>query len=620
MALLHTTSQIITAGVAIIAFSLLLYALTFNLRERVVRLFALILVCVVIVFTAEAIGGTLSQAWEIEFWLRFQWVGIVGLPPAYIHFSDSILATTGRPSRGRRTILVVASYVISAFFLVMIPSDIMFGDLVMNRPPAAHLQRTFFTDLFTFYYLLIIGIAWINFVRAYQRTIMSASRRRMIYLIVGSIAPAIGCFPFLLFGSGIASNYPIAFWAVVAISNFFVGALIIIMAYSVSFFGVTWPDRVIRSRLFKWIMRGPVTAIFTLGVVTVTRRFGLLTGNGYIALVPILMVVSILLSEFVITLFNSYWERSLFFGKDGVELTRIKNLANRFLTENDLRQFLELILAAACDLLRAKGAFIVTLNKSNSDIYIHVGDFRFEDLPDFDAFRMSQKEQPKIGLFQWGTAVVTLLQDENNPETVYGILGVIDHNVDGLPEEEVIAIQTLAGRAMYAIREWFEQKQAIESLEMIGSQVDYIHRLSAAARYDESMILEEVSIEPDDLAQLVKEALAHYWGGPKLTNSPLMQLQVVQETLNEHEGNTTNALRAILRQAIESTRPDGERKFTSDWILYNILELRFLEGKKVREIALRLAVSEADLYRKQRIAIEEVKQAIIEMELNARHS
>ncbi|NPV57434.1 MAG: hypothetical protein HPY76_12285 [Anaerolineae bacterium] len=620
MALLHTTSQIITAGVAIIAFSLLLYALTFNLRERVVRLFALILVCVVIVFTAEAIGGTLSQAWEIEFWLRFQWVGIVGLPPAYIHFSDSILATTGRPSRGRRTILVVASYVISAFFLVMIPSDIMFGDLVMNRPPAAHLQRTFFTDLFTFYYLLIIGIAWINFVRAYQRTIMSASRRRMIYLIVGSIAPAIGCFPFLLFGSGIASNYPIAFWAVVAISNFFVGALIIIMAYSVSFFGVTWPDRVIRSRLFKWIMRGPVTAIFTLGVVTVTRRFGLLTGNGYIALVPILMVVSILLSEFVITLFNSYWERSLFFGKDGVELTRIKNLANRFLTENDLRQFLELILAAACDLLRAKGAFIVTLNKSNSDIYIHVGDFRFEDLPDFDAFRMSQKEQPKIGLFQWGTAVVTLLQDENNPETVYGILGVIDHNVDGLPEEEVIAIQTLAGQAMYAIREWFEQKQAIESLEMIGSQVDYIHRLSAAARYDESMILEEVSIEPDDLAQLVKEALAHYWGGPKLTNSPLMQLQVVQETLNEHEGNTTNALRAILRQAIESTRPDGERKFTSDWILYNILELRFLEGKKVREIALRLAVSEADLYRKQRIAIEEVKQAIIEMELNARHS
>ncbi len=37
------------------------------------------------------------------------------------------------------------------------------------------------------------------------------------------------------------------------------------------------------------------------------------------------------------------------------------------------------------------------------------------------------------------------------------------------------------------------------------------------------------------------------------------------------------------------------------WILYNILEMKFLEGKKVREVAMRLAMSEADLYRKQRV-------------------
>jgi len=69
-----------------------------------------------------------------------------------------------------------------------------------------------------------------------------------------------------------------------------------------------------------------------------------------------------------------------------------------------------------------------------------------------------------------------------------------------------------------------------------------------------------------------------------------------------------------LRKAIDQVKPEGERRFTGEWILYNILEMKFLEGKKVREIALRLAMSEADLYRKQRVAIEAVTKALIDME------
>jgi hypothetical protein len=45
--------------------------------------------------------------------------------------------------------------------------------------------------------------------------------------------------------------------------------------------------------------------------------------------------------------------------------------------------------------------------------------------------------------------------------------------------------------------------------------------------------------------------------------------------------------------------------------------LKFLEGRKVRNVALRLAMSEADLYRKQRVAIEAVANAIVEMEKQA---
>ena len=50
-----TVNQIFTAGIAITAFSLFLYALSFNLRDRVARSFAIILLCVVTVFTSEAL-------------------------------------------------------------------------------------------------------------------------------------------------------------------------------------------------------------------------------------------------------------------------------------------------------------------------------------------------------------------------------------------------------------------------------------------------------------------------------------------------------------------------------------------------------------------------------------
>jgi AraC-like DNA-binding protein len=51
-----------------------------------------------------------------------------------------------------------------------------------------------------------------------------------------------------------------------------------------------------------------------------------------------------------------------------------------------------------------------------------------------------------------------------------------------------------------------------------------------------------------------------------------------------------------------------------EWILYNILDLNFLQGHRVGEIARRLAMSESDLYRKQRVAIEAVAQTLAEME------
>ena len=82
----------------------------------------------------------------------------------------------------------------------------------------------------------------------------------MVYLLTGATAAAIAIYPYLLFGSGLFKKIPTLFWILVSVGNLGVTAFLVIMAYVVAFFGVTWPDRVVKSRLFKWFLRGPFTA------------------------------------------------------------------------------------------------------------------------------------------------------------------------------------------------------------------------------------------------------------------------------------------------------------------------------------------------------------------------
>jgi len=272
---LQTINNILTAGIAITAFSLFLYALSFNLRDRVARSFAIILLCVVVVFTTEALQNKTIPDWGIELLLRLQWIGIIFLPPSYLHLSDALLVTAGRPSRGRRRMAVRLVYVASLCFLILLATGWLVGDLVKNGNPAPHLQRTLWTEVFTLYYIAIISWAGYNFIRAFSRMLTRSGRRRMFYLMAGATAPALGSYPYLLFGSGIASRLPLLFWSAAFIINVLVAVLVIIMAYAVAFFGVSWPDRVVKSRLFKWLLRGPVTASLALAMMTLVRRAGI---------------------------------------------------------------------------------------------------------------------------------------------------------------------------------------------------------------------------------------------------------------------------------------------------------------------------------------------------------
>jgi len=614
-------NQLLTAGIAITAFSLLLYALTFNLRDRVARTFALILICVVIVFVGDAISSVVSSDQMLQLWLQLEWLGISLLPACYFHFSDALMATTGSQTYGSQKWFVRLLYLISLGFLATLPLKLLVGPLVPNASPAPHLERTWLTWLFALYFAAAMVWSGFNFRRAYQRTVTPTSRRRMRYLIIGALAPVLGSYPFLLFGSSFATNHPLIFWLVAVFNNIFVLALLVIMAYAVAFFGVSWPDRVVKRRLFKWLMRGPVTASTVLAITTLVRRAGEYFGFEYSAAVPIVMVGSLLLFEYAITLAAPLWERWSFTGGDKSNLLLVQTLNERLLTTGDMRQFLESVLAAVCDRIQASRAFIIALDAGDLEMMVNIGDTPpIEEVSDGLNHVVAQNGNGK-GFFTWDNYwLVPLHSQRINEGGLLGILGIA-RNAEGiLEEDQKEAVLFLAERAATALEDHVQQQEIFSSIETLSPQIDMIQRLRAASSYGGTNVLTtpEIPLESPDLARWVKDALTHYWGGPRLTDSPLMGLQVVQKTLEEHQDNPANALRAILRQAVDQVRPEGERRFTGEWILYNILEMKFMEGKKVREIAARLSMSEADLYRKQRVAVEAVATAILDMEQKAR--
>ena len=624
---IQTINQILTAGIAITAFSLFLYALSFNLRDRVARSFAVILLCVVVVFTTEALQNKDVPGWGIDLLLRLQWIGIVFLPASYLHLSDALLVTAGRPSRGRRRQAVRLMYLVSAGFLLLLSMGYLLGRFVPDGQPAPHLERTIWTEIFTLYYVSIMLLAGINFARAYSRMLTRSGQRRMLYLMAGATAPALGSYPYMLYGYSLAAKYPLLFWSTATLINVLVGGLVVIMAYAVAFFGVSWPDRLVKSRLFKWIMRGPVTASVTLGLMTVVRRSGgLFFQQEYSAFVPLTVVASVLLLEHLITLVSPLWERWLFFGRDRAELQLLQNIEERLLTRGDMQQFLETVLAAVRDHMQSPSSFVAALDVDSLSMIVVAGNRKLIDQQDLsEALQRAEHENgDERHEFVWGDFWILPLRqrrqndmDRDEIPTLLGLLGVArqpDQSLE-IDSDQRDALWLLANRAAFALEDRQLQQRVFRSLEDLQPQMDMLQRLRAVGRYDSHANLLSDDMPPEvDLANWVKDALTHYWGGPKLTNSPLTELRVVRALENEHEGNTSNALRALLRKAVDQVKPEGERRFTTEWILFNILEMKFIEGRKVREVAARLAMSEADLYRKQRVAVEAVARAIIEME------
>jgi hypothetical protein len=330
------------------------------------------------------------------------------------------------------------------------------------------------------------------------------------------------------------------------------------------------------------------------------------------------MVTSIVAIEHLITLTAPTLERWLFRERGQSEMELLQSLEDRLLTIEDLQQFLEAILSAVCDRLQIQNAFVATMNARGVEIFITTGGEKELDieLPTPEMLQEVSKNGFEEELFTWGDYWLIPLFDQDQGANLLGIIGIQRPTDQSLDREQVESLVIFTERTAMALRDRRKQQQAFNLFEELTPQMELIQNLRASARYNDSQVLSPTSITLEDktFSGWVKDALSHYWGGPKLTESPLMRLKIVQQSMEAYDENPTNTLRAVLRQAIDQVRPEGERRFTGEWILYNILEMKFMEGRKVRDIAMRLAMSEADLYRKQRVAIQAVADVIIAME------
>jgi len=303
------------------------------------------------------------------------------------------------------------------------------------------------------------------------------------------------------------------------------------------------------------------------------------------------------------------------------EVRRAQELSQRLLTIADLRQFLENVLAALCELLRSKGGFLALLD--NGELYWDIWcDLRLTPadcaaIPLADIVQSSPQEQ----IIFWDGYWVVPIRDRGGAELL-GLAGLQTPEISlPLTAAQTLTLNQLCLQATAALEDRRVQQRVFEAFASLFPEMQDIQRRGSILRYAGEAVTGFLITESSELPQWVHDALAHYWGGPRLTENPLLDLEVVKQAATAHAGNTVKGLRAVLAEAIKQLRPDGERKLTApEWLLYNILEMKFLRGHKVREVAVRLAVSESDFYRKQRVAIQNLAHIIAGMEEEAQQN
>ena len=608
-------NDVLTAGVSATAFALVLYLFFYNRRSKVARVFCGLLGCVIVVYLMDILLTNNAETKHADILLRIQWIGIAFTPPFYIEFVRTLrgLVFRDRLPSWIRPLSLTLSAIIT---ILAINTNLLVRQSTVSAG-VSHLQPGSLFYPFAALFIFITGWGLRETLTARKRCFTRSARRRMAYLSIGFIAPALGVFPYLLV-SGWPSQLPdVVLPILLVLSNVAVAGMLILMAYSVAFFDALTPHRVIKYRMVRFLLRGPMTAILALIVFGFGLTIEPVLGLGQFTLSLVVLAAAIILMQLVVELSKPLIDLALY-REGAAEVTQVQELSQRLLTTADLKQFLENVLAAMCEQLRSSGGFLAILDngKLRWEVWcdLHMSAEEIADLPLNQVISTNQQNSIII----WDGYWVLPIHGKSGSQLL-GIAGMrMPKDETPLTEEQQLRLDQLLLQASAALADRQLQQIVFEAFSPLLPELQDIQRRGGLLRYSDDDVVGFSLEESQELPQWVHDALAHYWGGPRLTENPLLELAVVKRAAQEFNGNVVKGLRAVLSTAIERLRPDGERKLTApEWLLYNILEMKFLRGEKVRKVAMRLAVSESDFYRKQRVAIENLASILVEMEEEA---
>ena len=628
--LLLTVNDILASAVLIVSFSLLVYLVLQNRYTPIARALAVLLGSIVVVFGGDVLTQQVQREETLHFLLRAQWLGIVGVPAGYIHLADALLDFSGQHHLRRRW-SVPAAYVISAVFLALAwGTDLVLRNGVQVQPVAQFNAGPLFW-VFTLYFTIacLAGLATTLHVR--DAALTPTLRRRITYLSLTFVGPAIAVYPFLIIP--LPENM-IPFTVVlflVAVGNVAVLMMTTVMVYSIAFQGLPLPDRLIKQDFIRWVLYGPFVGVSIALFLRATPILARWLGLPEQALLTAGVVIMTVIMPLFVNRLKPYLD-ALVYAQDHAEIDYLRALPRNTFTQADLRSLLENTLVVACGALRSETGFVAapddaggytvkTLVGSRQAVRRFVNEHPLTEL----MMHLSQLPVRPSGDTPPAEAFLRvegfwLLPLRTPDGALLGCLGIAyPHETLSVDARRLIG--ALTHRMELALETVQMQQRLFNTLRGLAPDMQSLQHLSTQLEQATPASLQTLESDVASLPefpQLVKEALAHYWGGPKLSESPLLGLRTVRRVLEEQGGSPTRALQAVLRQAIENLRPDAQLDPSAqEWLLYNILEMRFLQGRRIRETADRLAMSESDLYRKQRIAVEEVARQLALMEESA---
>ncbi|MDM8526818.1 histidine kinase N-terminal 7TM domain-containing protein [Anaerolineales bacterium HSG24] len=613
-------NQILASTITILAFSLFVYMLVHNFKSAVGKAFVMLLAGVCFTYAGDVALFRVTNVDDALLWLKFQWIGIAFVPAAYLHFADAILRTTNAYSSRRRFAVFTAYLFGFLLLLLVLQTEYLVHDPFQSQSVTQFRAGPFF-PVFTFYfYATLIWGAYKIFL-ARNRALTSATRRRMTYLSISFAAPALGVYPYMLIASTPTLSPPVLLFTMFC-GNIVIAIMIMLMAYSVAFVGVLNPERVVKHNLVHFLLRGTMVATMIIVIIQVLPKQPQIWGLPRNFILQSSIVVVFIVSQLLIDLGKPFIDQLLFY-QDRLEIAWISELDRRLLTTTDLQQALENILITLCELLRVETGFIYNLEtKQGTRLEAQVGSTEQinDALTDIDVAALIDPKngQAEHQFVRQNNFWFVILKNKTRSQSL-GLLGIETQteSQDLTLNQAELAGQLLA-QAELALEDRLLQQEVFVALKNIIPEMERVQQLRRAIPYPgttQLIVKKDSPIHKTDFTQLVRDALKHYWGGPKLTSSPLLDLKVVKDNLKENDDNSVRALRSVLNEAIEKQRPNGERQMNAtEWLIYNILDLKFIQGMRVRDVAHRLAMSESDLYRKQWLAIEEVARTLKDME------